>query len=117
MANFEEYRFRQLLRSHFLQPPDERKARMSTLIELAAELHRIKKMDIFATKLGEGAVEAVIEGDWERAEGYVSDLRFKDEDEGLRLRYAPLWEPFVITLQAACAEARRRGAGKPSPEN
>lgn len=116
-AQFDEYRFRMLLRSHFLQSREERQARVRAIIELSAELHRIRQTKIFATRLGESAIEAVIEGDWKRAEEFIPELSFDDEDEDTKARYGPLWEPFTATLRAVCAEAKLREAGADSPDN
>jgi hypothetical protein len=97
-----------LSRSYAIAMRPERKARLAAILQLAVELDAIKRVSITATGLGEAVIEKIIEGDWEGAEAYVGDLSFNDESgrEEDRRR----WEPFVLTLRTACADARRRAS-------
>lgn len=88
-----------------LQSRAERKARLQAVTELSIELAAIKAKNIFATGLGEGVIEYIIEGDWDYAAEAIEDFSWAD-DERLRTEYAPLWE-FVILGRTFCAEHRR----------
>jgi hypothetical protein len=83
----------------------ERRARMRAVTALVLELDRIRKVDIFSTKIGESCIEAVIEGDWQEARWRGGALRFED-------RYAPLWATFVGIVVTECDEAAVRARGE-----
>lgn len=102
-AMYGEFRMKQVSRSWCLASREESKLRLRTVMALSVELDRIKRVSIFSTGLAEGAIEAVIEGDWKRAAEWGSDLTFAD-DSIAKESHGALWEPFVILLRAACAE-------------
>jgi hypothetical protein len=102
-AMYGEWRMKQVSRAWCLASREERKLRLRTVVALSVELHRIKQVSIFATASGEGAIEAVIEGDWKEAAGRASDLTF-EKDPIAKERHGALWEPFILQLRAACAE-------------
>jgi hypothetical protein len=106
METFHEYQWKQLLRSWTLQSKEERRARLRTIIQLSIELDGIRKVSNFAVRIGESAVEAVIEGDWKQAQDLAGDLTFHDDPHCQDA--AQRWEPFVLVLRAACVEALRR---------
>jgi hypothetical protein len=111
MASVEDRQVKALLSSYCLAERPERKARLSTVIELAVELERIKKVSIFATAFHEQAIEAVIEGDWEEAMRINADLNtFCDHDAQAEF-YRALWEGFRATVLAACDAASKRALG------
>jgi hypothetical protein len=90
-----------LAASWFIQPPEERKRRRRTVIQLSQELGRIEAINGFATRLGELAIEAVIEGDWAMVKEWADHFSFDDEGEDLRARAAPTWTTFrELLLQA-----------------
>lgn len=73
-----------LAASWFIQPLEERKRRRCAVIRLSQELGRIEETTNFATRLGELAIEAVIEGDWTMVKEWAEHFAFKDESEDLR---------------------------------
>lgn len=104
---FPEYQRQRLMQSHFLQPPDEKKARVKLVQELSLELAEIRKSERF-TLFGESAIEAVIEGDWKKVADVMGWLTFKDEPLQHMEQVAPKWERFRRLLRVACVEARQR---------
>jgi len=113
-ASLMEYQWRALLRSHILAGPEERSARVRAVIELSSELTKIRQTSSMMTWLHERAIESIIEGYWKYANdiaGWLTDPQERTEAQ------VALWAPFVATLQAACAEARRRESGRASEDN
>lgn len=111
---FEQHFENMVKQSWFLQDRGERKLRLKTIIALSVELERIRKITLQATALGEGAIEAIIEGDWKRAEEYAGDLTFPDEAPEYVETFRKLWEPFVVLIQTAAAESKRLVPGQHS---
>lgn len=68
-----------LAASWFIQPTEERKRRRRAVIRLSQELGRIEETTNFATRLGELAIEAVIEGDWKMVAEWAEHLTFAKE--------------------------------------
>jgi len=85
---------------------DERKARLALIVELSSELGRIRAIDIQATGLAEGAIEAVIEGDWRPAESYVPILTFQNERDPYRSEMAVRFASFNAILMAAVGRVK-----------
>jgi hypothetical protein len=94
----EMYETQRVANSFSQQSRDERRARMHAVIALAVVLEAIRKESSFATRLGEAAIEAVIEGDWFMVSQWVE--HFTWEDPQIQERYAPLWAPFVTILRS-----------------
>jgi hypothetical protein len=111
METFEQQRLQQVLKSWYLQDKPEKKARMQAVLELAAELHKIKAVSNFSSMFGELVIERIIEGNWSEALGLVRHLRFKEERDETQAKYAPLWENFVVMTETFCAQAAARAAG------
>jgi hypothetical protein len=112
LATWAETQERELVaKSYALADGGERKARLSAIIALSAELERIRAINIFATALGEGAIEAVIEGDWEEVMGFWSQLDFNLESDG-GLVHCSLWARFREILHVESLLARRRAAAE-----
>jgi len=107
MDKFAEYQWERLLASHFLQSPQEKKARLRNVMELSVELASVKGQLKFATAFGESAIEAVIEGEWKRVADHIDWLSFND-DPSTKERYGEAWRKFREILHAACVEARHR---------
>jgi hypothetical protein len=101
MKNFERYYIESLKRSWFLADRTERKLRLKYVIELSVELNKIKQHGIFAVGLGEGAIEKIIEGDYEEANRYASDFTFEHDGPEVAKQYGPLWERFRELLHEA----------------
>lgn len=80
--------------SWFLQPREERKRRLHTIVRLSVELERIRETVNFSTKLAEQAIEAVIEGDWKRVEEWSEHFIFSDESLEARQTYVPVFALF-----------------------
>ena len=111
LARFDEHQIQQLTRSYVLANKKERKGRLRAIMALSVELERIKEVSIFATSLGEGVIEDIIEGEWDSAYSVGQQhLTFKDEPKELQDRYTPLWTKFVDTLNVEylLAEQRRK---------
>lgn len=90
-----------LAASWALQSTEERKRRRRTVIQLAQELGRIEEKSGFAMRLGELAIEAVIEGDWKMVQEWADHFSFDDEHEQIRDSAAPIWATFrELLLQA-----------------
>lgn len=106
MAMLEEDLAERVSRSWCLQDKAERKHRLNTIIALSTELEAIRRTSRFNSALGEAAIEAVIEGDWDDAEEWVKHFTFEDECEDVRDTYAPLWEKFRIILMTAVADKK-----------
>lgn len=89
-----------------LQDKAERKHRLKTIIALGVELEEIRRTEKFNSNLGEAAIEAIIEGDWEDAERWVDHFTFEDEEEAVRDRYAVIWEKFRVILMTAVMDKK-----------
>lgn len=76
------------------QDKDERARRLSAVMQLSIELAHIRETTQFATRVCELAIEAIIEGDWKLVTGWAEHFAFDDEDEELRVRYAPVFATF-----------------------
>ena len=84
-----------------LQSREEKRRRLDAVINLSVELARIREISIHATRLGELAIEAVIEGDRKTIEEFADTFSFADERDELRNMSAPLWATFrALLLQA-----------------
>ncbi len=90
----------------------ERKARLSAVMKLSAELEKVKKHTIQATSLAEGVIEDIIEGEWESAAQMIEHFTFKEEHESMRSAYAVVYEDFVTTGRTVCAEHARQTPGE-----
>lgn len=110
---FQEYQWKTVLQSYALQSPEERNARLRTILVLSVELDKIRQQDRFSTRLGEIAIEEVIKGDWAGAKMYAALFDFADESEDTRARYVPIWERFRDVLRAAVNDAEMRERGVP----
>ncbi len=77
----------------------DRQNRLKIIIELSAELQRIRDESGFATLLGESAIEEVINGNTEDIKRLASHFKFEDEVKEIKERYAPLWAKFVGLLE------------------
>ena len=97
---FEEGYERAFKRSWFTADRTERKHRIKYVALLSAELEKIRAVDIFGTGLGEGAIEQLIEGNYDEMMQYCGDFAFDDEAD-VRARYAPLWKRFRELLTEA----------------
>lgn len=104
LERFGEHQLERIEASWFRQSREERRARLRVVTALVLELEKIRKVTIHATAIGEGAIGAVIEGDWKDVAGYADDLSWSDEPDCRRL-YGELWAPFVTILRT---ELRRR---------
>lgn len=111
MGMAEQFHVERVQRSWLMADRAECRARLQVVIELSAELERIKAVERFSTALGAGAIEAIIEGDWKMAGYYAEDFTFEGQGTEIRDRYGPLWQRFRDLLQAACAAAHARAAG------
>ena len=88
-----------------LQPRDEQRRRLRTVIHLSIELGHISETTNFATRLAELAIESVIEGDWKMVEEWADHFTFGDEAEELRQDSAPIFAVFrELLLQALRTE-------------
>ena len=95
------HRAEKLAASWALQPPDEKKRRRRSVIQLSIELGRIQQTENFSTGLAELAIEAVIEGDWKAVEEWADHFTFNEEGEDLRAQYVPVFNVFrELLLQA-----------------
>ncbi len=107
MEGYPEFKRRQLLNSHCLASPEEKKARLKLVQALSVELAAIRKQDRFVL-FGESAIECVMEGDWNGVADRMGWLTFSDENLEYRQHMAPIWAKFREMLQVACVEARHR---------
>lgn len=105
-----ERRVKKLYDAYCLVDRDEQRARLTTIMALSVELHKIQEQDIFSTRLGEVPIESILEGDWEYAATYVSHFTFEGEGPEAAAKYGALWEPYRTLLHTAVVEARRRKA-------
>lgn len=105
MDLYEEGELDRIERSWFRQSRNERRARLHVITELVLALDTIRKVSTFAIRLGESAIEAIIEGDFVMVAQWAEHLSWKDELPELRQQRAELWQPFVKILQT---ELRRR---------
>jgi hypothetical protein len=96
-----------IMQSHFLQSPEEKKARLKLVQELSLELAEVKKQQRF-TLFGETAMEAVIEGDWKKVADVMGWLSFSREPLESMREQAPSWARFRELLRLGCVEARYR---------
>lgn len=96
-----------LMKSHFLQSPEEKKARLKLVQDLSVELAEVKKTQRFIL-FGETAIEAVIEGDWEKVSDVMGWLTFSQEPLEAMNAQAPAWAKFRELLRVACVEANHR---------
>jgi hypothetical protein len=106
---FDEFYKEAFERSWFAANRPERKHRIKYVLQLSAELERIKAQSIQATLLGQAAIEDLIEGNYREMIVLHDDLSFADEDEEFRDRYVQLWTRFRELLQ----EAYDRRPGQP----
>lgn len=88
------HRAEKLAASWCLQVPEERKRRRRVVIQLSQELGRVEAISGFATRLGELAIEAVIEGDWKMVQEWADHFGFDGEQEQIRDSAAPTWATF-----------------------
>lgn len=87
------------------QSREERRRRLSAVMRLSVELARIRESTLFATRLAEMAIEAVIEGDWKMVEEWADALRLAEEHESTQQTYEPVFVVFrELLLQALRAE-------------
>lgn len=105
-----------LARSFCVVSREERQARVQTIIELSVELERIRKESIFATRLAQGVIEDVIEGDWTGALQLGFHFLFEEEIDQLRVAEAPRWAGFVEIIRVAAALAQKRAQGATEPD-
>jgi len=108
MALYEGDRLQRVVRCYTLASREEQRARLRAVMALSVELERIKAQSLFATRIGEGAIETVIEGDWKGAEGYAEHRTFQGEGPEIQDASAPLWAVFVETLRTEILLARAR---------
>lgn len=106
---FDEFYEEAFKRSWFAANRPERKHRIKYVLQLSAELERIKAQSIQATLIGQAAIEDLIEGNYREMIVLHDDLSFADEDEEFREKYVPLWIRFRELLQ----EAYDRRPGQP----
>lgn len=86
----------QEIRSNIIfQTSTERRRRMDLLIEMSAELAKIKGQTRFATSLARGVIEDVIKGDWNGLRIMAEYFTFKDEDADLRNHEGPIYARFA----------------------
>jgi hypothetical protein len=93
--------------SWFRQERDERKRRLNFVMELSAELAKIKETTLFSTGLAENGIESVIEGDWKMVKEWADHFSF-EEDYGnaaqqaiIRDSHASVYARFRELLQQA----------------
>jgi hypothetical protein len=85
------------------QSREERRRRLDYVIKLSVELAKIQEVGPFATRLAEGAIGDLIQGEWANVKIMAGHFRFEEESEDLRSRYAPLYVEFVRLLEEAFA--------------
>jgi len=112
---FAEHQAKRLAASWFCADRNEQRARLRLVIALAVELEKIRSVSIFATGLGEGLIEYVIEGDWDRVSDAAQGFKFKDERDETRSEYEPLWRDFVRLAELGVLEGRIRGGNSDGP--
>jgi hypothetical protein len=84
-------------RSWALQPREEKRRRLNTVMRLSVELTRIREITVFSTGLAEQAIESVIEGDWKMVESWTEIFAFDDDCHD----FAPIYATFCeLLLQA-----------------
>lgn len=110
MGIADKHRLLQILRSWCFVSFEERNARLRLVIILSVELERIRAVNVFSTRLGEGVIEYVIEGDWKAAWQLAEHFKFEQEREELRAQYAPLWRRFVELVEVEQLLAKKRDA-------
>jgi hypothetical protein len=93
----------QIAASWALQDKKERKRRLHLVMELCAELTKIKEHVNFATGLAECGIEAVIKGDWPSVKDWADSFSFKDENEPLQKEYGAVYARFCELLLQAYA--------------
>jgi hypothetical protein len=105
-ATFAEHRWESILRSYTLASRDERRCRLSAIMDLSALLAAIKKQHMYATAIyGDSLIEAIIEGNWKEARRVANDILFYDMTDPERLMFTELWAPFRARALAACDAA------------
>lgn len=97
--------------SYCVVSPYEQQLRVKAVIELSAELVRVREKTNFATRRAEAVIGAIIEGDWKSAEEWVEHFRFTGEHPQIREAAAGYWEDFAFILEAMCLEARNSVPG------
>jgi hypothetical protein len=101
------HRAEQLAASWALQPPEEKRRRRQSVIQLSIELGRIQETTMFSTRLAELAIESVIEGDWKMVEEWAAHFTFDDEHETIREKHAPVFATFRELLLQILRTATR----------
>ena len=92
-----------------LQPREEQRRRLNAVIALSVELAKIREQSNFATRLGELAIEAVIEGDWKMVAEWAEHFQFAEDrqvgDDSVVSGTVARWAVFrELLLQAHRAE-------------
>jgi hypothetical protein len=77
-----------------LQPREEQRRRLRTVMQLSVELLRIRETTEFSTRLAELAIESVIEGDWKMVEEWAGHFAFDDEHAALREKHAHIFATY-----------------------
>jgi hypothetical protein len=98
-----ELRARMWTASWWEQNKEEKRRRMQYVRQLGRELDKIERHSIFATRLGEFAIEAVIEGDLTMLREWADQLSFAQEAELVRRHAEPAWRTFRSILLSAVA--------------
>ena len=88
-----------LARSWSLQPREEKKRRLNAVVQLSAELSRIREITVFSTALAEQAIEAVIEADWKMVKSWAEHFAFDDDCHDFTPIYAPFRELLLQVLR------------------
>lgn len=92
------HRAEQLAASWALQPSEEKRRRRHAVIQLSIELGHIREKGLFATRLAELAIDAVIEGDWKMVREWADHFAFEAEREELRATCASTFATFRALL-------------------
>ncbi len=95
----------QVSRSWSLQPREEKRRRLGAVMRLSVELDRIRQVGLYATRMAEMSIEAVIEGDWKMVEEWAEHFTFADEpgmqgSSSHRELYATFCELLLQALRA-----------------
>lgn len=105
-ATFAEHRWESILRSYTLASREERRCRLSAIMDLSAHLAAIKKQHMYATAIyGDSLIEAIIEGNWKETRRVANDILFYDMTDPERRTFIELWAPFRARALAACDAA------------
>ena len=98
-----EHRIKQIEGSWAFQDRLEKRRRMAAVLELAAELQRIKQTSTYATAIyGHTPIEAIIEGNWKEAR---SVLDWMAESAEWKEHCMPLWGTFREILRRVTSDA------------